>query len=59
MKAWKLPYDPLRDFEFIALFLDTPSVLVANTSLPAKSVKELIDYISGSAPDSDSQAQRG
>jgi len=40
----KLPYDPLRDFEFIALFLDTPNVLVVNPALPVKNVRELIDY---------------
>ena len=39
-----LPYDPIRDFDFIALFLDTPSVLVVNTALPVKSMKELINY---------------
>ena len=40
----KLPYDSLKDFEFVALFLDTPNVLVVNPALPVKSVKDLIDY---------------
>ena len=40
----KLPYDPVKDFEFISLFGVTPNVLVVNTALPVKSVKELIDY---------------
>jgi len=38
----KLPYDPVRDFEPISLVATQPSVLVVNTALPAKSVKELI-----------------
>ena len=40
----KLPFDPLRDFEFVSLFGITPNVLVVTPTLPAKSVKELIDY---------------
>lgn len=40
----KLGYDPLRDFEFIGLFLDTPNVLVVNPALPVKNVRELIEY---------------
>jgi tripartite-type tricarboxylate transporter receptor subunit TctC len=39
-----LPFDPLKDYEFISLFGITPNVLVVNPSVPAKSVKELIDY---------------
>lgn len=38
----KLPYDPQRDFAPIALIATYPMVLVANPSLPAHSVKELI-----------------
>lgn len=40
----KLPFDPLRDYEFVSLFGITPNVLVVNPSLPIKSVKELIEY---------------
>jgi tripartite-type tricarboxylate transporter receptor subunit TctC len=43
----KLPYDPLKDYEFISLFGITPNVLVVNPSLPVKSVKELIEYCRG------------
>jgi tripartite-type tricarboxylate transporter receptor subunit TctC len=37
-----LPYDPIKDFEFIVLTVRVPNVLVVHPSLPAKSVKELI-----------------
>ena len=40
----KLNYDYLKDFTPITLVATTPLVLVANTDVPAKSVKELIDY---------------
>jgi tripartite-type tricarboxylate transporter receptor subunit TctC len=38
----KLPYDPVRDFEPIALVVRTPLVLFAHPSVPVRSVKELI-----------------
>jgi tripartite-type tricarboxylate transporter receptor subunit TctC len=38
----KLPYDPLRDFEPIALFNTAPLVFIVNPTVPAKTVKELI-----------------
>ncbi|MFN7087953.1 MAG: Bug family tripartite tricarboxylate transporter substrate binding protein [Burkholderiales bacterium] len=40
----KLPFDPLKDYEFISLFGITPNILVVNPTLPVKSVKELVDY---------------
>jgi tripartite-type tricarboxylate transporter receptor subunit TctC len=40
----KLPYDPVKDYEFISLFAVMPNILVVNPSLPPKSVKEFIDY---------------
>jgi tripartite-type tricarboxylate transporter receptor subunit TctC len=40
----KLAYDPLRDFEFIGLFVDTPNILVVTPALPVKNARELIDY---------------
>jgi tripartite-type tricarboxylate transporter receptor subunit TctC len=39
----KLPYDPLRDFASIARTADTWQVLLANPSVPAANVKELIE----------------
>jgi len=45
ISAWvykKLPYDPLKDFEPVALVASGPYVLVVNPQLPVKSVRELI-----------------
>ena len=39
----KTPYDPIKDFAPIALLVTAPNLLVVHPSLPAKSVKELID----------------
>jgi tripartite-type tricarboxylate transporter receptor subunit TctC len=39
----KLSYDPVKDFAGVVLVSTAPQVLVANLSLPAKSVAELID----------------
>ena len=39
-----LPYDPLNDFEYVAMYARTPVVLVVNPALPVKTVTELIDY---------------
>src|SRR5437763_1350777 len=38
----RLPFDPLKDFEPIALAVSSTTVLVVNPSLQVKSVKELI-----------------
>jgi tripartite-type tricarboxylate transporter receptor subunit TctC len=38
----RLPYDPLKDFASIARTADTWQVLLANPSVPASNVKELI-----------------
>ena len=40
----KLPFDFARDFEPVALFAKVPNILVVHPSVPAKSLKELIDY---------------
>ncbi len=45
----KLPFDPLKDYEFISLFGVTPNILVVNPSLPVKTVKDLLDYNNGKA----------
>lgn len=37
-----VPYDPIRDFEPVSLMALGPNVLVVHSSLPAKSVQELI-----------------
>jgi tripartite-type tricarboxylate transporter receptor subunit TctC len=38
----RLPYDSVRDFSMIGLTGQAPFVLVVNTSLPVKSVKDLV-----------------
>jgi tripartite-type tricarboxylate transporter receptor subunit TctC len=41
----KLPYDAVKDFTAIGMIGATPNVLVVNSSLPVKTVKEFVDYI--------------
>lgn len=40
----KMPYDMVKDFTPITLLATTPNMLVVHNNVPAKSVKELIDY---------------
>ena len=40
----KLPFDFAKDFEPVALFAKVPNILVVHPTVPAKSLKELIDY---------------
>lgn len=40
----KMPFDPLRDFTPISLGCVGPLVLVVHGSIPARSLKELVDY---------------
>lgn len=39
-----LTFDPLRDFQPVALFGTSPFVLVVPSSLPVKTLKEFVDY---------------
>jgi len=39
-----LPYDPMKDFEYVAFYSRQGNVLVVNPALPVKSVRELIDF---------------
>ena len=41
----KLPYDAVKDFTAIGMIGATPNVLVINSALPVKNVKEFIDYL--------------
>ncbi|GGX14453.1 MFS transporter [Pigmentiphaga litoralis] len=40
----KLPYDPVNDFAAVAWVANVPNVLVVHPSVPAQTLKELIDY---------------
>ena len=42
-----LPYDPMKDFEYVALYSRQGNVLVVNPGMPVKSVKELVEYARG------------
>jgi tripartite-type tricarboxylate transporter receptor subunit TctC len=37
-------FDPVKDYDYVVQFAETPNVLVVNPSLPIKSTTELIDY---------------
>jgi len=39
----KLPYDTVRDFSALGLIVDVPTGVVVHPSLPAKSIKQLIE----------------
>ncbi|MGH8634854.1 MAG: Bug family tripartite tricarboxylate transporter substrate binding protein [Burkholderiales bacterium] len=39
-----LGYDPMKDFEYVAMYSRQGAVLVVHPGLPVKSVKELIEY---------------
>jgi tripartite-type tricarboxylate transporter receptor subunit TctC len=44
----KLPYDPIKDYEFISIVGITPNVLVLNPKAPAKSMNEFLTWTKGS-----------
>lgn len=41
----KNPYDAFKDFAPVTLAAASPNILVVNTDIPAKSVKELVDLV--------------
>jgi tripartite-type tricarboxylate transporter receptor subunit TctC len=41
----RVPYDAIKDFTPIGMIGATPNVLVVSTSVPAKDVKEFVDYV--------------
>jgi tripartite-type tricarboxylate transporter receptor subunit TctC len=51
-------YDPLKDFDAVTLAAQTPVVLAVNPSVPAKTVKELVDWIKAN-PGKESYASPG
>jgi tripartite-type tricarboxylate transporter receptor subunit TctC len=54
----KQRYDPIKDFEPIGMIAFSPTLLVANSTLPIKNTKELIAYIQ-SKPNTISYASAG
>jgi tripartite-type tricarboxylate transporter receptor subunit TctC len=54
----KLGYDPLKDLAPVALIVVVPNVLVVNTDVPAKNVKELVALIKAN-PDKYSYGSSG
>jgi tripartite-type tricarboxylate transporter receptor subunit TctC len=55
---YKLPYDVLQDFEPIALLASNPQLIVAKRAMPAKDLRELIDWLKAN-PDKASQGTAG
>jgi tripartite-type tricarboxylate transporter receptor subunit TctC len=51
-------YDPLKDFDAVTLAAQTPVVLAVHPSVPAKTVKELVDWIRAN-PGKESYASPG
>ena len=45
----KIPYDAVKDFTPIAMVGGTPNVLAVNASVPAKSLKDFVDYAKNNA----------
>ena len=41
----KIPYDPVKDFAPVTLAAISPNVLVIHPSIPAKSVRDLIEFL--------------
>lgn len=41
----KLPYDPLKDFEYIGQVLDVPMTLLSRRDFPANNFQELLSYV--------------
>ena len=39
-----MPYDPMKDFEYVSLVARIPGLLVINPALPIKNLKELVAY---------------
>ena len=40
----KVPYDPFKSFEPISMLASIPTLLIVHADVPAKSVKELVEY---------------
>jgi tripartite-type tricarboxylate transporter receptor subunit TctC len=53
-----LPYDALNDFEPVSLLVDSPMLIVARKSMPARDLKELIAWLKAN-PDKATQGTTG
>ena len=42
---YKLRYDPLKAFDMVSMFMDSPNVLAVNAEVPAKNLKQFIDLL--------------
>lgn len=40
----KLPYDPMRDFEYVSLLARIPALFIVHPSLPVHNLKELVEF---------------
>jgi tripartite-type tricarboxylate transporter receptor subunit TctC len=54
----RLPFDPLKDFEYIGLINDVPMTLLTRPQLPVKDVDELVSYVKAN-PDKVTLANAG
>jgi tripartite-type tricarboxylate transporter receptor subunit TctC len=41
----KLPYDPLKDFEYVGQVMDVPMTLLSRKDFPARNFQELLAYV--------------
>jgi tripartite-type tricarboxylate transporter receptor subunit TctC len=55
---YKLRFDPLKSFDMVSMFIDSPNVLAVNAAVPAKTLKEFIDLVKAK-PDDFSYASGG
>lgn len=46
----KLPYDPIKSFSSVVLLGSSPLVLVVTNNVPAKTVREFVDYVKKQPP---------
>lgn len=44
---YKLNYDLLKDLDPVGMFADSPQLVVSNNAVPAKDLKELVEWIKG------------
>jgi tripartite-type tricarboxylate transporter receptor subunit TctC len=55
---YMLPYDVVKDFEPVSLLVSYPTMIVANNTIPAKTLKELIEWLKAN-PDRAAQGTPG